>query len=154
MKTLEEHLASYHQIVQASVPDEPVLSFGMMSLVGATQSAFTSVLSPLLGALQRRQGRQKAAGFPTSTIMALTATRLIAMEYRPAGRSLKIKRIVATFSRRDTGIELIAPSGRGLHHLRLRLPDGTAPEFELLRGIGPYQDLNGPFIASLQHPTS
>ena len=153
MKTLEQYLTTYHQAVQAAVPDEQVLAFGILSLVGSTKSAFIGVVSTLAGVLQRRKGRKLAPGFPTNVIVAVTPTRLLAFGYRPSGRSLKMKRIVMACLRRDVRVELIATaSERGLHHVRFWLPDGSAPELELLRGLGRYEDVNQPFVRALQTP--
>lgn len=155
MKSLEQYLASYHQAVQAAIPDEPVLAVGMLSVVGSTKSIVTGLISPLAGMLQRNKGRKLAVGFPNNVLIAVTPARLIAFDYRPTASSVKIKRTVMEFLRRDVRVELVPPAKqRGLHHLRFWLPDGSTPELELPRGIGRSGEINDPFLSVVLQPVA
>lgn len=155
MKSLEQYLANYQQAAEAEIPEEPVLAIGMLSVVGSTKSVLTGLVSPLIGILQRNKGRKLAPGFPNNVLIAVTPARLIAFEYRPTTSSVKIKRRVLEYLRRDVRVELVPPaSTRGLQHLRFWLPDGNTPELELPRGIGRSGELNDPFLAHVLQPVS
>lgn len=153
MKTPEQYLSSYRSAVQAAVPDEPVITFGILSRVGSTRSVFFGFISPLWGVLQRAKGRRLASGFPLNVVVAVTASRLIAFEFSPTNSSLKIKRTVMTVARRDVRVEVIpAPKPSGLHHLRFWLPDGTSPELEVPRGFSRQDAANQEFFDVIRRP--
>ena len=76
----------YRSMAQSRL-DEPVEAAWLFHRAGFLPSYGVGKVSPLGGMVMRTLNKKRASGFPTSFVLALTATKLYAFEHKFKGRT-------------------------------------------------------------------
>lgn len=78
---------------------EPVLAAGMFSRPGSTKIAALGPLSPLLSLFLSGKGKRLSGGLPHDFVIAVTETKIYALEQKQSGLKVKVTGQLASWDR-------------------------------------------------------
>ncbi len=129
--------------------DEPVEAVGFFQPKGMLGGAGVAMAaSGLAGSVMRRKAK-KDSGLPEHLLVALTASNVHVFEYKPKGRSWKIKGEAARWPR--AGLRAERGDGSMTKQVTITLEDGSTTAIEAMKMWG---DFNDPIIDAMTNGAS
>ncbi|CAN5453480.1 hypothetical protein BH10ACT2_BH10ACT2_03450 [soil metagenome] len=147
MKSVEEYVAGYRDIVQAAVPGEQVLVVGVLSRPGSMGGALLSKVSPLAALVKNKSGKSASANLPQNVVVAATPTRVLFFGFKPKMTSIKLKELARELPR--AGMTLSVESGTMATRVTFHLGDGSTFQLDSNRSVGQYNTMNDGLLAEL-----
>ena len=147
MKSIEEYVEQYMAIVQEAVPDEQVLAVAMLSRPGSMGAVLLRRASMAAAVVANHGGKDASGGLPLNVVVGLTATRVLAFDYKPKMTSIKLKGLAAEWTRE--GLQVSTATGTLATRVSFTWPNGSLIQLDSNRSVGTYNQMNDGFLAAL-----
>ena len=147
VQSVEHYVEKYRAVVQEAVPEEQVLAVAVLSRPGSVGAALAAQGSGLAYLGMNKHGKNASGGLPMNVVVAATATRIIAFDFRPKMTSIKLKGRAAEWPRE--GLQVTAERNTLATRLTFAWSNGAAVQLDSNRSIGQYNRMNDAFMAAL-----
>ena len=96
---MEKYAQAYRESAQEKIADEQVLGAWLFYRTGGFASMPFSYISPIIGVIIRTVGKKRAAGFPSTFLIAVTPTKVRAFKAKPRRSGVKLGDELAVWDR-------------------------------------------------------
>ena len=147
MPSVEQYMEKYRAIAQESVPNEQVLAIAVLSRPGSMGAALAAQGSGLAAMGMNKHGKNASGGLPMNVLVCATPTRILAFDFRPTMTSIKLKGLVAEWTR--AGLQVSAERNTLATRLTFTWPNGAVVQLDSNRSFGQYNQMNDAFLAAV-----
>lgn len=148
----EKYRQRYIGVLEPKVP-APIRAIGMLSRPGAMTGALLSQVSGAASLAFGSSGKKKAGGLPMNVVLAATDDEIYVFEYKPKGRSIKVKDPIVVWPRAAIQVEQTA-TGTFADRLTVHIQGQEPIELDSNKMPGFKSEFNAPLFQLLGGPAA